>query len=237
MIRWWDGYQWTANRQPTPPPSGPFPPYPQRKKSGAAKPLLIIGGSLFAFLLVVGSCTAVIGSSGGDSSSSSARSSSTVTADESGSVTVFAPDPSAAAAASRSAVAAREQRDREFRRLTNKASYRNVTSRDWQLVAKNPDAHKGELYVIYGRVVQADAATGTFQIRVNTDGQQVDLYDFDINTIVTTGLASFKEVVEDDLVTLWVGVTGSETYDTTMGGSVTAPKVEANIVEVYGNAG
>ncbi|WP_244176207.1 hypothetical protein [Gordonia lacunae] len=152
-------------------------------------------------------------------------------------MTIFAPDPSAAAAASRSAAAAREQRDREFRRLTNKASYRTVTSRDWQLVAKDPGAYKGELYVIHGRVVQADAATGTFQIRVNTDGQQVDVYDFDINTIVTAGLASFKEVVEDDLVTLWVGVTGSETYDTTMGGSVTAPKVEANIVEVYGNAG
>lgn len=228
MIRWWDGYQWTANRQPTPPPSAPFP---QRKKSSVAKPLLIIGGSIFAFLLVVGSCAALIGSSGSDSSSAS---SSTAT---DGSATIFAPDPSAAAAASRSAAAAREQRDREFQRLTNKASYRAVTSRDWQLVAKNPGAHKGALYVIYGRVVQADAATGTFQIRVNTDGQQVDVYDFDINTVVTSGLASFKEVVEDDLVTLWVSVTGSETYDTTMGGSVTAPKVEANIVEVYGNAG
>ncbi|WP_238554162.1 hypothetical protein [Gordonia sp. KTR9] len=167
-------------------------------------------------------------SAGGSSSTSSSSSSRT-----------YEPPPNttAAAAASRSAAAERQRRDQERQRLTNKASYRTVSSRDWQLVAKNPDAHKGELYVVYGRVVQADAATGTFQIRVNTDGQQVGVYDFDINTIVTAGLASFKEVVEDDLVALWVGVTGSETYDTTMGGSVTAPKVEANIVEVYGNAG
>lgn len=227
MLRWWDGYQWTANRHPVQPPTAPLPPYPPAPKSSAAKPLLIIGGSLLAFFVLVGSCTALV-SAGGSSSTSSSSSSRT-----------YEPPPNttAAAAASRSAAAERQRRDQERQRLTNKASYRTVSSRDWQLVAKNPDAHKGELYVVYGRVVQADAATGTFQIRVNTDGQQVGVYDFDINTIVTAGLASFKEVVEDDLVALWVGVTGSETYDTTMGGSVTAPKVEANIVEVYGNAG
>ncbi len=32
-------------------------------------------------------------------------------------------------------------------------------------------------------------------------------------------------------------VTGSETYETTMGGEVTAPAFEANIIEVYGSSG
>lgn len=222
MLRWWDGQQWTDNWQLVPQP---------KKKSGAKTPLLIIGGLLVGAFLFMGGCVALVAGSSSNNDSDDRRSSATVT---NGKATTFKPDPSAAAAASRSAEAAREQRDREFQRLTNKASYQAVSSRDWQLVAKNPDSHKGELYVIYGRVVQADAAMGSFQIRANTDGQQVETYDFDINTIATAGLASFKEIVEGDLVTMWVSVTGSYSYDTTMGG---APKVEVNIIEVCGNAG
>lgn len=218
MLRWWDGNQWTDNWQLANQP---------KKKSSMKTPLLILGGVLLVFFVAMGGCVALIATSSSDDSSP--RSRPTTTAAD-GSVTTFKPDPSAAALE-------RQRRQQEAQRLTNKASYRAVTSRDWQLVAKNPDAHRGELYVVYGRVMQADSAMGSYQIRVNTDGQQVESYDFDINTVVDSGLASFSEVVEDDLVTMWVSVTGSETYDTTVGGSVTAPKVEANIIEVYGNAG
>lgn len=224
MLRWWDGYAWTERRRPM----TPFPPPQPPRRPSNAKPLLIAGGLVVAFLFVVGACTAVIGSSSNDSDTRTAATASR---------TSYSTNPSAIAAASKAAEEMRRQAAAERARLTNKASYQAVTSRDWQLVAKNPTARMGALYVIHGRVVQADSATGTTQIRANTDGQQVDVYDFDINTIVVAGLASFAEVVEDDLVTLWVSVQGSETYDTTMGGSVTAPKVEANIVEVYGSAG
>lgn len=219
MLRWWDGNQWTDNWQ--------LANQPAKKKSSAKTPLLILGGVLLVLFVAMGGCVALIASSSSGDTEPQARPSTTAAG---GSVTTFKSDPSAAALE-------RQRRDQEFQRLTNKASYRPVSSRDWQLVAKNPDGHIGELYVVYGRVMQADSAMGSFQIRVNTDGQQVESYDFDINTVVDAGLASFKEVVEDDLVTMWVSVTGSETYDTTMGGSVTAPKVEANIVEVYGSAG
>ncbi|MGW8936027.1 DUF2510 domain-containing protein [Gordonia terrae] len=221
MLRWWDGNQWTDNWQ--------LANQPPKKKSSAKTPLLILGGVLIVFLVAMGGCVALIASSSGGSTEKSSA--------DAPRETYVPPNPSEAAASSRAAELDRQRRQQEAQRLTNKASYRAVSSRDWQLVAKNPDAHVGELYVIYGRVVQADAATGSYQIRVNTDGQQVGVYDFDINTVVSAGRASFSELVEDDLVTMWVSVTGSETYDTTMGGSVTAPKVEANIVEVYGSAG
>ncbi|WP_042376424.1 DUF2510 domain-containing protein [Gordonia alkanivorans] len=214
MLRWWDGRQWTDNWQLVPQP---------KKRSGATTPLLIIGGLLIGVFLFIGGCVALVAGST-TSNSDSER-------------TTAARERPTTSTDSRAAELERQRRDKEVEKLTNKASYRAVSSRDWQLVAKNPDTHVGELYVIYGRVVQADAATGSTQMRVSTDGQQVDSYDFDVNTVVTAGLASFSEVVEDDLIAMWVSVDGSVTYDTTMGGSVTAPKVEANIIEVYGNAG
>lgn len=112
-----------------------------------------------------------------------------------------------------------------------------MSSRDWQLVAKSPDSQIGDKYVIYGVVTQADSATGAYAIGVSTDGQQVDSYDYDINTIANAGEASFSQVVEDDIVAMWVEVAGAETYDTTMGGSTTAPKVTVNVIEVVGHRG
>ncbi len=215
MLRWWDGRQWTDNWQLVPQP---------KKKSRAITPLLVVGGVLVGVLLFVGGCVALLA---GSSTSDSERDRPTAARDR----------PATTSEDPRAAELEQRQRDQEIQRLTNRASYSPVTSREWQLVAKNPTAHKGELYVIYGRVTQADSAMGTTQIRVDTDGQQVGVYDFDINTIVDAGLASFKEVVEDDLVAMWVSVEGDETYTTTMGGSLTAPKVEVNIIEVYGSAG
>ncbi|MFE0749346.1 DUF2510 domain-containing protein [Gordonia sp. NPDC058843] len=220
LLRWWDGNQWTDNWE--------LANRPVKTKASVVLPLLIAGGLVIGAVLVVIAIVMV-------GALESTESDPLPTA---GSDTTSRPvNPSATAAASRSAELERQRRDQEFQRLTNKASYRPVSSRDWQLIAKNPDGHIGELYVVYGRVTQADSAMGAYQIRVNTDGQQVESYDYDINTVVDAGLGSFKEVVEDDLVAMWVSVTGSETYDTTMGGSVTAPKVEANIIEVYGSAG
>lgn len=209
MLRWWDGRQWTDNWQLADPPEN---------RSNIGKPLLIIGGVVVVALAVVAAAAfAVI-------STSDSKNEDSVSVP----IPTYTPDPSASAESSRRAEAERI-------RLTDKDSYKTVTSREWQLVAKNPDAHVGELYVVYGRVVQADSATGTDQIRVYTGGQQVESYDFDINTLVTAGEASFVEVVQDDLVTLWVKVTGAESYETSMGGDVTAPAVQANIVEVYGS--
>ncbi|MEO9328588.1 DUF2510 domain-containing protein [Gordonia aurantiaca] len=212
LLRWWDGRQWTDNWELA---------HTQKKSSGITKPLLIVGGAVvFALAVIVAVAFVLAPTTHTDSEDSAAASVSeeTITADR-----------SALMESSRRAEAERV-------RLADKASYKAVTSREWQLVAKNPDAHVGELYVIYGRVAQADSATGTTQMRVYTDGQQVESYNFDINTIVRAGQASFAEVVEGDLVAMWVEVEGSETYETTMGGEITAPAVEANIVEVYGGS-
>ncbi|GAA4105913.1 hypothetical protein GCM10022249_01020 [Enteractinococcus coprophilus] len=116
------------------------------------------------------------------------------------------------------------------------ANYKSISERDWQLVQRNPDAHKGEKYVVYGAVTQADANMGEISIRVNTGAtKQSRRYNYDINTVALVGTADiFSNVVQDDHVKMLVEVGGSMTYDTSIGGSATAVMVLAYDVDVIG---
>lgn len=116
------------------------------------------------------------------------------------------------------------------------ANYETISEREWQLVERNPDAHEGEQYVIYGAVTQADANMSGISFRVNTSPvQQSRRYNYDINTIVmATELDAFSDVVQGDHVKMLLEVTGSITYDTTIGGSATAVMGTAYDIEVIG---
>lgn len=221
--RWHNGHDWTTHTQIA--------------SAGGKKRKKwpwIVGAAVVALALYIG-ISAATGFQTQGRENNAAATQTTISAPTS---TV---DQQAAAAAASSASAAAEASRQAAAALRaarlDKSTYEAIDSRGWQLVAKNPDSHVGEKYVIYGRVMQSDAATGSTSMRVNTDGQQVDYYDMDINTIANAGLATFSDVVEDDLVTMWVVVSGSQTYDTTMGGSVTAPEVEVNVIEVTGSTG
>lgn len=214
VIRYHDGYQWTDQTQqvPMPPP----------KKGGYG--WLIAGGVVLAIVIIIGA--AALAASGDKSSTATAPTTPSATAAES-----FRAQQQVDASESRAAEATRARQAR----LADRANYMAVSSREWQIIAKNPDSHVGELYVVYGRVMQADSGTGQSTIRINTNGQQVEQYDYDINTVVTEGDPGlFDEIVEDDLVQMWAEVSGSTTYDTTMGGSITAPSITAHMIERYG---
>ncbi|MEH3157077.1 MAG: hypothetical protein PGN29_17750 [Gordonia paraffinivorans] len=106
------------------------------------------------------------------------------------------------------------------------------------MIAKNPAAHIGEKVVVYGKVTQFDAATGDDAFRASVDGQPQDYNTFTTNTVVTEGLSGIlTNVVQDDLVTIYARVEGAFSYDTTMGGSATAPKLRAYVVDVTGSDG
>lgn len=117
------------------------------------------------------------------------------------------------------------------------STYEQITERDWLLIAKNPDAHIGRKVVLYGAVTQFDNGTGADAFRANVGAEwQEYSYQYDTNTIVQEGNAGlFSPVVMDDLVTLYVEIDGVMRYDTTIGGSTSAPKVSAYVVEVTGS--
>lgn len=152
-------------------------------------------------------------------------------------------------AAARQAAEAKAAADAEAARVAAEAAaaaaaadadlstYPEIDERTWALVAKDPAAHVGEKYVIYGKVTQFDSATGTSGFRANTGGEQQEYsYQYDVNTLVSaTDPGTVAEIVEDDLVKMYVKVTGAKTYSTTIGGSTTAPQVQIISHELLGH--
>lgn len=131
-----------------------------------------------------------------------------------------------------------EKAKRELEALTDKSTYAKLSNRAFAKVVKNPDAYVGKKYLIYGRVSQFDAATGTSTFRADVDNtRHSDWYEYDVNSIVNEGIpGQFDDVVQDDLVTLYVVVDGSFSYDTQLGGSTTVPSFTSNMIKVTGSA-
>ncbi|HEX6055675.1 MAG TPA: hypothetical protein VFY98_07680 [Intrasporangium sp.] len=241
------------------PPQGtpftePVPAPPKQRMSKGKKVGLWVGGILVAFV--------AIGALGGDPETAptatppaAASSSATTTADPAAAKAEADAKAAADRAAKEAAIkAAKDQAAKEAaakaaaekaaaeaataeKAKTDKDAYDKITRRGWAKIAKNPDSYVGETYVLHGYVTQFDAATGNTMFLANLDGaRHGEWYEYDTNTIVEEGIPGvFDDVVQDDLVTLYVEVVGSFSYDTQIGGNTTAPHVTANIVKVTGS--
>lgn len=129
--------------------------------------------------------------------------------------------------------AARDQERRQEAARLDRSTYESVSPREFALMAKDPDSWIDRKIVVYGVVTQFDSATGTTAFRANTGpSPMADPYDFDQNTFVTAHDSRMvSNVVEKDVVTMFVEVQGSYTYDTQIGGSTTVPSLLVNIIE------
>ncbi len=122
--------------------------------------------------------------------------------------------------------------------VTPPAPARAISTREWQQIAKNPDAHVGESVIVFGHVTQFDATTGTQTFRASVDGvSHRQSYEYETNTILGGGQNTLKDLVQGDLFRAEVVVRGSYTYTTTMGGSMTAPLLSVTAVRATGQAG
>jgi hypothetical protein len=109
---------------------------------------------------------------------------------------------------------------------------REVSSREWQQIARDPDAHVGGRYVLYGVITQADAVTGTEAVRASVDGEKHEQsYEYPVNAILTSSGAGLSGLVVDDVVRAEVIVVGALEYETAMGGRLTAPRLAVEKVE------
>ena len=123
--------------------------------------------------------------------------------------------------------------------LRTPSSYKMLSKRAFAKVLRDPDSYAGKKYVIYGEVTQFDSATGTDAFRA--DVASADIRDFGYwiggdNAIVSAGIADVSDVVEGDIVRMYVEVTGALSYDTQIGGSTTVPAFEVNIIKVVGQS-
>jgi hypothetical protein len=114
-----------------------------------------------------------------------------------------------------------------------------ITEREWQLIAKNPDPHIGERVIVYGQVTQFDSATGVTGLRANVGAKakkaSYGWADYDTNTVLTGTSDQLADVVQGDLFKAEVTVAGSYSYQTTMGGTLTAPSLSVTKIDVTGH--
>jgi hypothetical protein len=111
--------------------------------------------------------------------------------------------------------------------------HREISARDWQLIAKAPDSHMGERITVYGHVFQFDSATGPESFLARVDGvRHGRSYEYDTNAALVGSAAMLENVVEEDMFRADVTVLGSFSYSTQIGGSTTVPRLQVDKIEV-----
>jgi hypothetical protein len=114
--------------------------------------------------------------------------------------------------------------------------YKPLSPRQWQLIAKDPDAHMGEAYTVYGVITQFDSATGTDTFRADVDAtHHTDDFDYSldgVNTILTGYESDFDNFVQDDEFKAKVTILGSLSYETQIGGETNVPQLMVDDIEL-----
>ena len=121
------------------------------------------------------------------------------------------------------------------------ATFAALDSAGWAQIVKDPDAHKGETYVVYGEITQFDAATGTGEFRASASGvyqapDSIGFVSYSDNTMFTGDSSVLSPFVKGDLFTAKVSVTGPYSYDTQIGGNTTVPELAVDSITKTGNA-
>jgi hypothetical protein len=205
------------------------------------KVLTAIGAVVLA-LTIIGAFVGSGKTSPADENSASATSEGPSEAEKSADAARIAANEAAASAQAEADRVAAEQeaqaRAAEEAARMDPASYAVIASRDYALIAKDPDLHAGEKYVLYGHITQFDSATGPDAFLANTDAvEHSEWYEYDVNTLVgAEDPTILAPVVEDDLVKMYVEVVGSFSYDTQIGGNTTVPQVTVRMIEVIGSS-
>ena len=92
---------------------------------------------------------------------------------------------------------------------------------------RNPNSYKGHSVSIYGKVLQVGTSWGTTWARIGTGGY--GYYD-NVFYVTIPYSAMDENIIEDDMITVYGECTGTETYTTIFGASVTIPSITAEKV-------
>jgi len=114
-----------------------------------------------------------------------------------------------------------------------------ITDRQWALIAKAPASHVGERIVVFGKVTQFDAATGTGTFRGNVGGVKLPVtygfVNYPTNSMISGDVNGLATLVEGDIFRGEVTVTGALIYNTTPGGNTTVPALTKTAYQVIGH--
>ncbi|MBO9599486.1 MAG: zinc ribbon domain-containing protein [Cohnella sp.] len=181
----------------------PAAPMPQKKRGGCLKPLLIIVGIILGIFILIG----IFASD--DESPQEQGSSPGITEGGKGSPT----------ANSTKASINLEQFQAEA------ASY------PYKELARNPKEHMDKKVVYRGEVIQVMESGNNIVYRINVTKSE---FGYDDTVYVTYKRGKDEpRILEDDIVTFWGESKGLKSYQSTLGGQITIPQVNAVAIELY----
>jgi hypothetical protein len=203
------------------------PPSPTAPANRSNARTLVVGGIALVIALGVGG--AVIAASSDDAKPSAATASATPST-----VAPTTAAPTSAAPTSAAPTSAAPSPTKTTPPPKPKPpSYATLSDRQWKLIAKNPDAYIGKTYVVYGRVTQFDAATGTDTFRADVAHKRMsENFYYDTNTMLSGSDSALANLVQDDIFRANVTVLGSFSYDTQIGGQTTVPRLQVDSIKV-----
>jgi hypothetical protein len=111
-------------------------------------------------------------------------------------------------------------------------TFGELDERTLALIAKDPAAYEATNAIVYGKITQYDSFTGRCSMRLNLGHTVMEnSYEYEHNTLAFSGDGDaicpvLDPLVQDDIVKLWVTVSGAYSYETTIGGTATAILVE-----------
>lgn len=119
------------------------------------------------------------------------------------------------------------------------APARVISARDWQVIAKDPEAHDGDRIVLFGEVTQFDTALGPDRFRASVDAVQ-HAYDevpgYDTTVVLSGSRSDLAGVVEGDVFRAEVTVEGTSDHRMMLGGDITLPALTVTEIQVIGSA-
>ncbi len=99
-----------------------------------------------------------------------------------------------------------------------------ISERELALIVKDPDAHKGEIFKLWGEIAQFDSATGVDAFRAYVSHTRQKYWATYGEHVKLKGeKAMLADFIKDDIFTATVEVSSTNTYDNVMGGGNTVP--------------
>ena len=101
------------------------------------------------------------------------------------------------------------------------------------MVIRDPDSAKGQIFRVWGQVVQYDTRTGLDIFHANIAERNTLRYSyFSGERAQMQGTAEmFADFIEDDLFVATVEVVGTYSYSTAIGGRNTVPVFDVLVIE------
>ncbi len=104
----------------------------------------------------------------------------------------------------------------------------------YEEVARNPESVKGETAQVSGKVIQVVESYAYTYLRVNITKNKYGNYEDTIYVIYKPKSETEDRILEDDIVTIYGKLNGTETYTSVLGSSITLPCIVGEYIEIDG---